>query len=112
MQRHVQHFPIAGTHIFGKDGCPFCVKAKASMDAAGMSYTYHDVVKNPGAMYEMITRVKQIIGPKTPVTVPQIWIDGEYVGGFDELSQRLGSIGSKKRHAGPISDSPLLRRAS
>jgi len=89
MQRHVQHFPIEGTHIFGKDGCPYCVKAKAAMDAAGIAYTYHDVVKNPGAMYEMITRVKRIIGLKTPVTVPQIWIDGEYVGGFDALSQRL-----------------------
>lgn len=89
MKRHVQHFPIEGTHIFGKEGCPYCVKAKAAMDAAGIDYTYHDVVKNPGAMYEMITRVKRIIGLKTPVTVPQIWIDGKYIGGYTELAETL-----------------------
>ena len=36
-------------------------------------------------MYEMISRVKPIIGEKTPVTVPQIWLEGEYVGGADQL---------------------------
>jgi len=89
MERHIQHFPIEGTHVFGKEGCPFCVKAKEAMANAGITYTYHDVVKNPGAMYEMIARTKRIIGPKTPVTVPQIWIDGEYIGGYDQLAARL-----------------------
>ena len=89
MERHVQHFPIEGNHLFGKDGCPYCVKAKAALDKAGIPYTYHDVVKNPGAMYEMITRVKRIIGPKTPVTVPQIWLDGKYIGGYTELAAML-----------------------
>ena len=35
----------------------------------------------------MIGRVKPIVGPKTPITVPQIWIDGSYVGGADELEK-------------------------
>ncbi len=85
MNEHVQHFPLEGTHIFGKANCPFCVRAKEDMDRLGIAYTYHDVVKNPGAMYEMIARVKPIVGPKTPVTTPQIWIDGDYIGGSDEL---------------------------
>ena len=92
MQRHVQHFPIEGTHIFGKEGCPFCVKAKAAMDAASIPYIYHNVVKNPGAMCEMIQRVKPIIGPKTPVTVPQIWIEGDYIGGYDDLAQLISPL--------------------
>ena len=85
MNEHVQHFPMEGTHIFGKDNCPYCVRAKEDMERLGIAYTYHDVVKNPGAMYEMIARVKPIIGPKTPVTTPQIWVDGAYIGGSDEL---------------------------
>ena len=85
MNEHVQHFPLEGNHVFGKDNCPYCVRAKEDMDRLGIAYTYHDVVKNPGAMYEMIARVKPIVGPKTPVTTPQIWVDGEYVGGSDEL---------------------------
>lgn len=86
---HVQHFPIKGTHIYGKDKCGYCTKAKAALDEVGISYAYHDVVRNPGAMYEMVSRTKEIIGPKTPVTTPQIWIDGTYVGGYDALVLRI-----------------------
>ena len=37
----------------------------------------------------MIPEVKDIIGQKTPVTVPQIWIDDQYVGGFTELELKF-----------------------
>ncbi len=92
MAEHVQHFPVAGTHVYGKDNCGYCTKAKAALDAAGIDYAYHDVVRNPGAMYEMISRTKAIIGSKTPVTTPQIWIDGAYVGGYDALVERIGPV--------------------
>ncbi|MEL7454619.1 MAG: glutaredoxin domain-containing protein, partial [Pseudomonadota bacterium] len=72
MNEHVQHFPLEGNHLFGKENCKFCRRAKADLDRLGVEYTYHDVVKNPGAMYEMLARVKPIVGPKTPVTMPQI----------------------------------------
>lgn len=90
MNEHVQHFPLEGTHLFGKENCKFCKRAKADLDELGVAYTYHDVVKNPGAMYEMLARVKPIIGAKTPVTMPQIWIDGSYVGGSDQLRALYG----------------------
>ena len=80
---------IQGNHVFGKTGCPHCVRAKTCLDQAGVEYHYHDVVKEPRALYEMLARVKPIIGPKTPVTVPQIWLDGSYVGGADELKRIL-----------------------
>ena len=89
MNEHVQHFPLEGTHIFGKENCGYCRKAKVLADAAALDHQYHDVVKNPGAMYEMLARVKPIVGPKTPITTPQIWIDGEYIGGYDQLANRL-----------------------
>lgn len=75
--------------IFGKETCPYCTLAKQYMDQAGINYTYYDVVKEPRALYEMIPRVKKIIGPKTPVTVPQIWVEGDYVGGSSELKTLL-----------------------
>ena len=81
--------PVTDTIVYGKPGCPFCVKAKEQLDAAGLSYTYKDVVAEPNALYEMLGRVKPIVGPKTPVTVPQIWFDGEYVGGAQELDEML-----------------------
>ena len=81
---------ISGTHLFGKEGCPHCNRAKADMKKAGIDYLYHDVVKEPRALYEMLARVKPIVGPKTPITVPQIWIDGSYIGGADKLSEIAG----------------------
>ena len=88
MNEHVQHFPLEGNHVFGKENCTYCVRAKKDLDKMGIPYTYHDVVKNPGAMYEMIARVKPIVGPKTPVTTPQIWIGGKYFGGSDDLREK------------------------
>ena len=81
--------PLAGNHIFGKTGCAHCVRAKGYLAQAGIGNHYYDVVKDTRALYEMLARVKPIIGPKTPVTVPQIWIDGRYVGGADELKEVL-----------------------
>ena len=90
IREHVQRFPLLGNHVFGKDKCPHCTRAKNYLDDKNIPYTYHDVVKNPGAMYEMLARVKPIIGEKTPVTTPQIWLDDHYVGGADDLGKRLG----------------------
>lgn len=81
----VEQRPLTSTIVCGKPGCPCCVKAQVMLDRAGLPYEYYDVVSEPNALYEMLGRVKPIVGPKTPVTVPQIWFDGEYVGGADEL---------------------------
>ena len=85
---HVQRTGVSGNHLYGKATCPHCARAKRYL--AQTDYTYHDVVGSPRALYEMIGRVKPIIGPKTPVTVPQVWIDGKYVGGADPLGKLLG----------------------
>lgn len=90
IRQHVENSDIQGNVVFGKENCKHCTRAKAYLDEAGIEYTYLDVVKNPGAMYEMLARVKPIIGEKTPVTTPQVWLDGDFVGGADDLSERLG----------------------
>jgi glutaredoxin len=77
---------IKGNHLFGKESCPHCKRAKGYLEQAQIPYNYHDVVSNPRDLYEMLARVKPLIGPRVPVTVPQIWIDGDYVGGADQLS--------------------------
>ena len=89
IERAVGSTPIQGSHIFGKATCPHCVRAREYLEQAQIEYQYHDVVKEPRSLYEMLARVKPIIGPKTPVTVPQIWIDGQYTGGASELKQIL-----------------------
>ena len=90
VNHHVKRAPVKGNHLYGKETCPHCVRAKHYLSQAGIEYTYNDVVKNPRAMYEMLHRVKPIVGPKTPITVPQIWLDGQYIGGADQLAHHLG----------------------
>ena len=87
VERYAKRSSIEGTHVFGKATCPHCVRAKEHLDQADIKYDYRDVVANPLDLYEMLARVKPIVGPKTPVTVPQIWVDGKYIGGADELSK-------------------------
>lgn len=80
---------IRGNHIFGKKNCSYCVKAKNLLDEKKIKYEYHDVIENSPRLYEMIYRAKKEIGYKTPVTTPQIWLEGEYIGGADNLQNSL-----------------------
>jgi glutaredoxin len=89
IKAYTERSAIRGNHVFGKETCPHCTRGKKYLDDAGIAYAYHDVVKEPAALYEMIARVKPIVGPRTPITVPQIWLDGQYVGGADDLAARL-----------------------
>jgi glutaredoxin len=89
---HARRTPLAGNHLFGKAGCPHCRRAREYLDEAGVAYADHDVVKEPRALYEMLARVKPLVGPRTPITVPQIWLEGAYVGGADQLGARLGRL--------------------
>jgi glutaredoxin len=89
VEAYAKKSTIAGNIIFGKASCPYCTDAKQILTDAQILFTYYDVVKEPRALYEMIARVKPIIGPKTPVTVPQIWLDEKYIGGRDQLDNHL-----------------------
>lgn len=100
---HAGRSAIEGSHVFGKATCPHCVRAKGYLEQQGIDYQYHDVVKDPRSLYEMLARVKPIVGPKTPITVPQIWIDGDYVGGADQLSQILSCDVEPNRDRGQCS---------
>ncbi|MBW2520562.1 MAG: glutaredoxin [Deltaproteobacteria bacterium] len=89
IQDYARRTPLTGNHLFGKKTCPHCQRAKEYLQSAGIDFRDHDVVKEPRALYEMLARVKPMIGPKTPITVPQIWLDGHYIGGAEQLSETL-----------------------
>lgn len=87
---HASQTKLEGNHVFSKPGCEHCFRSKDYLDEASVDYEEHDVIGEPAALYEMLARVKPLIGDKTPVTMPQIWLDGVYVGGADELAKCLG----------------------
>ncbi len=106
---HVKRSSLSGTKLFGKETCPHCVRAKSYLEEADIDYSYRDVVKEPLSLYEMLARVKPIVGHKTPITVPQIWIDGDYVGGADQLAQIISREVEPNPDRGQCSLSPERR---
>ena len=59
--------------------CVFCDRAKALLNKKGVSFKEIDLASDASKMEEMI---KKTNGMKT---VPQIFIDGQYIGGNDKL---------------------------
>ena len=66
------------TIIYGKKDCPFCAMAKEELKLRGMTYDYID-------LQEIGKTAREVTGRRDVKTVPQIYIEGEYVGGYDEL---------------------------
>jgi glutaredoxin-like protein len=65
--------------IFTRDGCPHCARAKTLLGDLGFDYAeipLHHAIRS------------KVVGAVTGKgTVPQIFIDGDYIGGADELEQ-------------------------
>jgi len=59
--------------------CVFCDRAKALLNRKGVSFKEINLAFDPNKMDEMI---KKTNGMKT---VPQIFIDGQHIGGNDKL---------------------------
>lgn len=70
---------MAQVEIYASPFCPYCARAKSLLGKKGVSYTEIDVMAEPDRRPEMIQRA----GGKT--SVPQIFIDGQHVGGCDDI---------------------------
>ncbi|MDT8440839.1 MAG: glutaredoxin 3 [Desulfuromonadales bacterium] len=64
--------------IYTKDYCPYCRRAKELLQQKGVTYTEYDVTRDAAKEEEMRTRAGRS-------TVPEIFIDGELIGGCDDL---------------------------
>ena len=88
--------------IYTKDYCGFCAQAKALLNAKEAAFTEIDVTHDADLLAAMIKRSGRR-------TVPQIFIDGRHIGGFDdltaldaagELDPLLGRAKAADEHAG------------
>jgi glutaredoxin 3 len=66
--------------IYSTDNCPWCARAKSLLQTRGLDFEEIDIGTDRIRTQEMIERSGRR-------TVPQIFIDGEHIGGFDELSR-------------------------
>jgi glutaredoxin 3 len=71
--------------MYGADWCGYCARARRLLDAKGAAYEEIDVDLVPGARQEMQARSGRS-------TIPQIFINGQHIGGADEL-QALEAAG-------------------
>ena len=72
---------MAKVEIYSTQTCPYCVRAKALLDAKDVDYTEIDVTGDDAARMAMVEKA----GGRR--TVPQIFINDVGVGGFDDLRQ-------------------------
>ena len=82
---------MAEVELYTTPFCPYCVRARALLDRKGVAFIDIDITNEPGRRAEMIRRA----GGRT--TVPQIFINGEHIGGSDELValDRAGDLDAK-----------------
>ena len=64
--------------VWSKPNCPFCVKAKALLDAKGIEYEVREIGSG-------FTREDLLAAVPQAKTVPQIFPDNKLIGGYNEL---------------------------
>jgi glutaredoxin 3 len=65
--------------IYTREYCGYCSRAKALLQSKGVEFTEHD------ATYSKELREEMIAKSNGGSTFPQIFINGEHVGGCDDL---------------------------
>jgi glutaredoxin 3 len=65
--------------IYTTPYCPYCLHAKALLDKKGVAYEETDVSGNSALRTAMSVRAEG------RTTVPQIFIDGQPIGGCDDM---------------------------
>lgn len=78
------------TIVYGKPGCPFCELAKEELTVRGVEFDYIDLV-------EIGKTAAEVTGRKVK-TVPQIYLAGQYVGGYDDLMKTFKEIDNQPIH--------------
>jgi glutaredoxin 3 len=82
---------MAEVELYTTLWCPYCTRARALLRRKGAAFVEIDIGEEPSRRAEMIRRA----GGRT--SVPQIFIDGEHIGGSDELAalDRTGRLDAK-----------------
>jgi glutaredoxin 3 len=69
---------MAKIEIYTSPWCGYCARAKHLLESKGAEYLEMDVMEDDAKRTEMRSRSRR-------TTVPQIFINGQHIGGSDEL---------------------------
>jgi len=70
---------VAKVEVYSTSYCPYCMRAKALLESKGIEFEEIDVTNDPALRAKMV----ELAGGRR--TVPEIFINGEIIGGCDEL---------------------------
>ncbi|MCB1531579.1 MAG: glutaredoxin 3 [Alphaproteobacteria bacterium] len=71
---------MAKVEVYTTDYCPYCTKAKTLLQMKGVSYEEIDVTGDDDARIALVEKAE---GRRT---VPQIFINDQPIGGFDDMN--------------------------
>ena len=71
---------MSNVTVYTTDNCPFCTRAKQLLDTRGVQYEEINLERDPRGRQELVNKTGMM-------TFPQVLIDGEPLGGFQELAQ-------------------------
>ena len=70
---------MANVKLYSADWCPFCIRAKKLLESKNIKFEEFNVDETPGMREEIVAKTGQ-------KTIPQIFINDEFIGGFTELA--------------------------
>jgi glutaredoxin 3 len=70
---------LAKVEVYTTSYCPYCIRAKSLLKRKGVAFEEIDVAGDPALREKMI----ELSGGRR--TVPEIFINGRIIGGYDEL---------------------------
>jgi len=71
--------------VWSKDACGYCEQAKQLLKIKGIEFEERNITRGTWSKDQLLEAVPNAL------TLPQIVIDEEVVGGYTELRQRLSS---------------------
>ena len=69
--------------VWSKENCPFCVQAKALLKQKGIETEERNISQGDWTKEQLLEAVP------TARTLPQIFLDDNYIGGFTELRKHF-----------------------
>jgi glutaredoxin 3 len=69
--------------VWSKDHCPYCDQAKALLKSKEIEFEERNITKGTWSKEQLLEAVP------SARTLPQIFLNEEYVGGFTELTKLL-----------------------
>ena len=69
--------------VWSKDSCPFCLQAKALLQQKGIETEERNITQGTWTKEQLLEAVP------TAKTLPQIFLDDNYIGGFTELRKHF-----------------------